>query len=101
MNHTLLTVQAIRASGLPLLGWVANHVYFSFLDQGGFENLGVNNSPYYIGQIAASAGFVAYSWLLDNLVFIVTNSLLLLTGIFGQYTYLRARRKAASKGSAR
>lgn len=26
LNHALLTVQAIRASGLPLLGWIANHI---------------------------------------------------------------------------
>ncbi|MCH4223554.1 dethiobiotin synthase [Alcaligenes aquatilis] len=26
LNHALLTAQAIRASGLPLLGWVANHI---------------------------------------------------------------------------
>ena len=26
LNHALLTAQAIRADGLPLLGWVANHI---------------------------------------------------------------------------
>lgn len=40
------------------LGWTANRVYFSFLDQGGFENLGVNMSPYYIGQLAAAPAMV-------------------------------------------
>jgi dethiobiotin synthetase len=26
LNHALLTAQAIRADGLPLAGWVANHI---------------------------------------------------------------------------
>lgn len=38
----------------------------------------------FIGQIAASAGFVAYSVMLDNWVFIVTNTCILLTAIAGQ-----------------
>ena len=42
------------------LGWTANKVYFSFLDLGGFENLGVNNSPYYIGNIAAAPAMVGF-----------------------------------------
>lgn len=38
----------------------------------------------FAGQIAASVGFIAYSWLLRNWVFIVTNSLILLTAVVGQ-----------------
>ncbi|MEY3660233.1 MAG: ATP-dependent dethiobiotin synthetase BioD 1, partial [Pseudomonadota bacterium] len=26
LNHAVLTAEAIRRSGLPLLGWVANHI---------------------------------------------------------------------------
>jgi hypothetical protein len=33
------------------LGWIANKVYFSYLDEGGTENLSVNGSPYYIGDL--------------------------------------------------
>jgi hypothetical protein len=42
------------------LGWTANKVYFSFLDLGGFENLGVNMSAYYIGQIAAAPAVINF-----------------------------------------
>lgn len=42
----------------------------------------------FFGQILASAGFVAYSVLVNNAVFIVTNSLILLTAIAGQCIYL-------------
>ena len=48
----------------------------------------------FIGQIAASAGFVAYSWMLRNWVFIVTNTLILVTAIIGQLALSRARRDA-------
>jgi hypothetical protein len=37
----------------------------------------------FVGQIAASAGFVVYSALVHNVVFIVTNALMLLSAIVG------------------
>lgn len=40
------------------LGWVANKVYFSYLDQGGFENLSVNGSPFYVGDLNAAPAVV-------------------------------------------
>jgi len=41
------------------------------------------------GQILASAGFTAYSWLLGNGVFVVTNAAILLTALLGQWVYRR------------
>ena len=38
----------------------------------------------FIGQSAASIGFIVYSAMLDNLVFIVTNSCILATALVGQ-----------------
>ncbi|HEY1138415.1 MAG TPA: hypothetical protein VGE64_13125 [Xanthomonadaceae bacterium] len=38
----------------------------------------------FIGQITASILFVIYSWLVDNIVFVVTNCLILLTAVVGQ-----------------
>ena len=43
----------------------------------------------FVGQITASVGFVIYSWLVDNRVFVVTNSALLRTAIAGQLIYRR------------
>ena len=37
----------------------------------------------FIGQISASAGFVIYSWLLNNWVFVVTNIVMLLSAFVG------------------
>jgi MtN3 and saliva related transmembrane protein len=47
----------------------------------------------FIGQCAASVGFVVYSWLLGNWVFVATNAALLLTALLGQAIYLRNRRR--------
>lgn len=49
----------------------------------------------FLGQMAASVGFIIYSWMLDNWVFIVTNSLILLTAVIGQIGLLirRGQRK--------
>jgi uncharacterized protein with PQ loop repeat len=43
----------------------------------------------FIGQMAASLGFVVYSWLLSNWVFVTTNGLMLATAVFGQWVYIR------------
>jgi len=48
----------------------------------------------FAGQMAASIGFIVYSWMLDNWVFIVTNSLILLTAVIGQVGLLLRRRQA-------
>ncbi len=43
----------------------------------------------FIGQLVASCGFVTYSYLVDNWVFVFTNCALLLTALAGQVIYLR------------
>jgi MtN3 and saliva related transmembrane protein len=48
----------------------------------------------FAGQIAASVGFLTYSVMLDNLVFIVSNTVILLTAIVGEWLTLRAERRA-------
>ena len=45
----------------------------------------------FVGQITASVGFIAYSWMLHNWVFIVTNSIVLLTAIVGQVVLSRKK----------
>ena len=49
----------------------------------------------FLGQMAASVGFIAYSWMLGNRVFIVTNSLILLTAVIGQVGLMMRRRESA------
>lgn len=57
----------------------------------------------FVGQLAASGGFVVYSWLVDNMVFVFTNTLLLVTAVVGQQVYrrncrLRERKTEAAAG---
>ena len=47
----------------------------------------------FIGQMAASLGFTIYSWLVNNWVFVVTNSLMLLNGLAGLGIVLHHRRR--------
>ncbi|HVF49623.1 MAG TPA: hypothetical protein VNA19_06030 [Pyrinomonadaceae bacterium] len=47
----------------------------------------------FVGQMAASLGFTVYSWLVNNWVFVVTNSLMLLNGLLGLVIVLRHRRR--------
>jgi uncharacterized protein with PQ loop repeat len=52
----------------------------------------------FIGQVTASAGFVIYSWLLGNWVFMVTNLLILATAGVGQWIYQINKRHEIGKG---
>jgi MtN3 and saliva related transmembrane protein len=47
----------------------------------------------FIGQVAASLGFTVYSWLVNNWVFVVTNSLMLVNGLVGGVILIRNRRR--------
>jgi MtN3 and saliva related transmembrane protein len=46
----------------------------------------------FVGQMTASAGFILYSWLVNNWVFVVTNGLMLLSAILGLGIVLHHRR---------
>ena len=49
----------------------------------------------FIGQMTASAGFLWYSVLLGNRVFVVTNALMLLSAVAGLAIVLHHRRRRA------
>ena len=49
----------------------------------------------FIGQITASIGFTAYSLLLGNWVFVVTNALMLVNALVGYGIVVRHRRREA------
>ncbi len=53
----------------------------------------------FIGQLTASTGFLIYSFLLDNWVFVFTNAALLVTALVGQWIYARnTKLKGDKKG---
>lgn len=47
----------------------------------------------FVGQLIASVGFTAYSYLLGNWVFAVTNGLLTINNVVGIYLYFHFLRK--------
>ena len=51
----------------------------------------------FVGQIAASVGFVVYSWIVANWVFVVTNVFMLLTAVVGQIIFLKNRAREEGK----
>ena len=95
--------------GTELIGWVAavilvatigRQVYTQWRDG---TTAGVSKWLF-VGQVSASVGFVAYSWLLRDWVFVATNAVMLVTALFGQVVYLRnreAQRRAKNPYSAR
>lgn len=77
------------------IGWLASGILLLTLirqvaKQARAEGDGVS-TWLFIGQATASALFVVYSILLDNWVFIVTNSALLITALVGQWLTRRRR----------
>ena len=52
----------------------------------------------FIGQFAASVGFIVYSYSVGNWVFIVTNTLLMINNIAGITLYYRHRRNDRKRG---
>jgi MtN3 and saliva related transmembrane protein len=54
----------------------------------------------FIGQLTASVGYVIYSYLLRNWVFLTSNAALLLTAICGQYLFLHNRKSSRSTRQA-
>ena len=54
-----------------------------------------------IADELASLGFIAYSWLVGNWVFIVSNTLILLTALAGELGLLLRRRRSADAASGK
>ncbi len=48
----------------------------------------------FVGQLAASAGFTIYSYLVGNWVFVFANFFIFLTAVVGECIYIRNRRLA-------
>ena len=93
----MLTEAIGWAAAIVLLATICRQVYTQWRER---STRGVSKWLF-VGQLVASTLFVIYSWLLENLVFVVTNALLLLTALVGELIYLHNRRHGAqAKGTA-
>ena len=77
------------ASSLILLATIGKQVHKQWASG---ETEGVSRFLF-IGQMAASLGFAIYSWLVDNRVFVFTNSLMVVNGLIGYLILARNRRR--------
>ncbi len=80
--------------GADWVGWTASAVLLAtlarqILVQWRERSTEGISSWLFIGQLGASVGFVAYSWLVHNWVFVATNSAIVLTAIVGQMVFRR------------
>lgn len=53
----------------------------------------------FAGQLVASTGYVVYSWLLHNWVYVSSNIAILATALAGEVIFLRNRRRPALRST--
>jgi uncharacterized protein with PQ loop repeat len=78
------------ASSVILLLTVGKQVHKQWITE---ESEGVSGWLF-VGQTAASVGFAIYSWMLQNWVFVVTNTLMLVNSFIGLAILQRNRRRS-------
>ena len=83
---------------IEVLGWICSFVLLLTLVKQVHKQWKDENSEglskwLFIGQLAASVGFVIYSYSVGNWVFAVTNGLLTINNIIGIYLYFRYLKK--------
>jgi MtN3 and saliva related transmembrane protein len=84
--------------GTEAIGWLSNLLLLMTMSKqvitqyksGSTQGV---SSWLFIGQLATSTGFVIYSYLLGNWVFVTSNVMLLFVALTGQYLYLRNKRR--------
>jgi MtN3 and saliva related transmembrane protein len=87
-----------------LVGWVSSFILvltigkqiYKQWQEGSSENV---SKWLFIGQMAASLGFLVYSWLVSNWVFVVTNAIMLVNGMIGLGIVLHHRNRSQKSGS--
>ncbi len=89
MNTTPVGVEAIGwASSAILLATISRQVYSQWKSK---ATSGVSKWLF-VGQISASAGYITYSVLLHNWVFLVSNVAMIVTALLGELVFLVNRR---------
>jgi uncharacterized protein with PQ loop repeat len=48
----------------------------------------------FVGQLTSSLGFIAYSVLVGNKIFVITNTLIAAVAVVGELAYLRTKKRA-------
>jgi MtN3 and saliva related transmembrane protein len=90
--------ESMGAVATELIGWLSAVILLGTIGRQVYAQWRAGTSQgvsrwLFIGQLVASSGFVVYSWLLANWVFVVTNVLMLVTALLGQWLYRRNQRR--------
>jgi MtN3 and saliva related transmembrane protein len=81
------------------IGWASSAVLLLTIGRQVFTQWKTNSTAgvsrwLFLGQVTASLGFICYSWMLHNWVYVSSNIALLLTAIVGQLLYMRNKSAA-------
>lgn len=81
-----------------VVGWAASAILIATLLRQSYIQWTDKNAQgvsrwLFVGQILASIGFITYSILVANWVFIVSNSLILLTALLGEVGLIARKRR--------
>jgi len=81
-----------------VIGWISAIILLATISRQVFTQWRNRSSQgvskwLFVGQTAASTGFVVYSWILGNWVFVMTNLLILVTALVGQYIFLTNKKR--------
>jgi MtN3 and saliva related transmembrane protein len=109
MGHNGATLIELRAGRrqvlVEMLGWFSSFVLVLTIGKQVYKQWQEGSSEgvskwLFVGQLTASAGFTAYSLLVRNWVFVVTNSLMLVNGLLGLFIVLHHRRKKRAEAES-
>jgi MtN3 and saliva related transmembrane protein len=92
-DASMLTEMVGWISALILILTISRQVYTQWRTK---STVGVSHWLF-VGQVAASVGFVIYSFLVENWVFVAANACILVTAMVGQYIYMRNKHNSSEK----
>lgn len=80
------------------IGWISSAILVVTIGKQVFKQWNDDTSQgvstwLFVGQLAASIGFLIYSMLVRNWVFVVTNALMVVNGLLGYAITVRHRRR--------
>jgi MtN3 and saliva related transmembrane protein len=98
----LLRSTEMNKASIEVIGWISTGLLLATLirqvyTQWKSGTAGGVSKWLFIGQTAASMGFIVYSLMLRNWVFVGSNVAILLVAIVGQVLYLRNRQNSREK----
>jgi uncharacterized protein with PQ loop repeat len=88
------------------VGWVSSLILVLTIGKQVFKQWQEGSSEgvskwLFVGQMAASLGFTIYSWLVDNWVFVVTNSVMFINAVLGLAIVYHHRRREGADGAGK